>query len=182
MKRRARLLKRERARVAHENMVVQEAERLLSPKPMRRKVDWYDAASSLIEGRDYLDLETHLISPRLCGVSTTYAIHDEVTYMSMSGAHVRRTCYATIASISEQESPLVPVVRIRSGGYGAAALLVPGLQDRIAHVEPKGAQGADVLFGRKFVEEAVRWASFDDVIHASDEHSRKSLERSTAVS
>lgn len=166
MKHSARILRRERSRIAYENAIVLEAELLLSPTPSAtfRGIGGTTPAWAKSDGEIFIDSET----------SPTHNVIIDDPLIHVWDARVKRLCLAAVAPIPEQEPQAVPVVRVRSGGYGKAALLIPGLQDQISKVGTQTDTRVDLL-SQDFIEEGIRWAEFDDIIRASDARLNKSF-------
>ncbi len=125
MKKAARLLKRERQRIAYDNQIVELAEKKL--------LGTYQAAASWDKSvaknaRLFFDTETlptrgSSVLP-VHGVAVTHFIHDEILVTWDSAAYYRQMKAQEIVHVQEQMR--VPMAPVRSGSLGAVTLRMPG--------------------------------------------------------
>jgi hypothetical protein len=149
MKKEARILKRERQRVAYENEITELAEKkLLGKMPVvaaprtenltemlkrygineQTVLSWAKPPGGVVavkSGRIYFDCET----TGLRGVSATHFVHDEIIVTFDEAAHACRVKAEEVLHV--QAPPQVPAMCGRSGQFGAVTLRVPGAKGRL---------------------------------------------------
>lgn len=124
MKRKARIMKRARAQIEHNNHIAALAEEALSPTPAHSWSKVHDHAAFYRYVKDSSRIAVDYETTSLHGMTVYNVILDD---FSKSWEQQRRA-----ASIVGPAVLGVPVARARAGAYGVASLLlVPGLQESI---------------------------------------------------
>jgi hypothetical protein len=171
MKKKARILKRIRQRIEYENDIARKAERALTGVPLKTSM----TVKEMLMSYGMTDaIATSYMSERATS-RLTYYVHDEIIMFDTETAPLRPSVSLRTSAVSTflddgvishgwyktnvresaekaicvqvQEPPLVPVVRVRSGRYGAAGLLAPSIREAVASgvTEPEKSHSRLVL-------------------------------------